>query len=407
LKKIIIVLFVLISLAGCSKDNSKPIISYQIEFWHFWSEPYQKALIDSLVQDFEKSNGCEVNVSLLSWADGKTKLLAAFNSGTAPDVLELGSDWVPQFSSVGVLKELGKATEAKAQFLDFSLQPSFWKNKLYALPWVVDTRVLFANFDLLKKSGVNINPDSTVTYDELLLYSDRANTGNGYYGIGITGSDAHKLYKKLLPMFWSFGGGVFDKNGKLILDCPENIKALEMYCDLSRNGLIETQRQLDAGFVQGKIAFCFSGSWMIDKIRTENPKLNYAAMLMPKVNGNKGISFAGGEYLSICKNSKNPKLAEKFIRYMTDGVNSSKFCKKINVAGFPADKKYYNSPDILQLANKKVFAEQLNFSRMTPMNPKWLDIEPIIEEAAVEALYGKKSAEEALKEAKQKILDML
>jgi multiple sugar transport system substrate-binding protein len=191
------------------------------------------------------------------------------------------------------------------------------------------------------------------------------------------------------------------------LDCPENIKALEMYCDLSRNGLIETQRQLDAGFVQGKIAFCFSGSWMIDKIRTENPKLNYAAMLMPKVNGNKGISFAGGEYLSICKNSKNPKLAEKFIRYMTDGVNSSKFCKKINVAGFPADKKYYNSPDILQLANKKVFAEQLNFSRMTPMNPKWLDIEPIIEEAAVEALYGKKSAEEALKEAKQKILDML
>ena len=45
-----------------------------------------------------------------------------------------------------------------------------------------------------------------------------------------------------------------------------------------------------------------------------------------------------------------------------------------------------------------VFAEQLKFAKLTPVHPKWLDMESALENAIVEVLYGKKGTYEALNE---------
>jgi hypothetical protein len=44
---------------------------------------------------------------------------------------------------------------------------------------------------------------------------------------------------------------------------------------------------------------------------------------------------------------------------------------------------------------------------MTPVNPRWLDIEQILENATVDVLYGKSSASDALTSAHAKIRAML
>ncbi|MDX9790558.1 MAG: hypothetical protein RBT61_06995 [Candidatus Kapabacteria bacterium] len=54
-----------------------------------------------------------------------------------------------------------------------------------------------------------------------------------------------------------------------------------------------------------------------------------------------------------------------------------------------------------------VFAKQLEKARMTPIHPKWLDIETIIEDAAVETMYGKASAAESLNAAQLKVLEII
>ena len=48
---------------------------------------------------------------------------------------------------------------------------------------------------------------------------------------------------------------------------------------------------------------------------------------------------------------------------------------------------------------KAVFARQLQFARMTPVHPQWLDLEAIIEEATVKVLLGNATPEKALKDA--------
>ena len=88
---------------GCGGGGTAERDPHVIRFWHFWSEPGQKKALEALVREFEQTRNVTVELTELSWNDGKMKLQAAFNSGAPPDVIELGSDWVAQFSSSGVL----------------------------------------------------------------------------------------------------------------------------------------------------------------------------------------------------------------------------------------------------------------------------------------------------------------
>ena len=97
----------------------------------------------------------------------------------------------------------------------------------------------------------------------------------------------------------------------------------------------------------------------------------------------------------------------KLIKFLSDGKNSLELAKNFDEAGFPADKKYFKDPFFANNHNKKIFAEQLEFARPTPVHSKWLDIEAILEEAVTEAIYGTKTEMQALNEAQVKVLKLV
>lgn len=391
---------VLLCLVACGDggDDKRPVI----RFWHFWSEPYQRGVIDSLVKIFENENDCRVEITPLSWNDGKTKLFAAFNSNTAPDVLELGSDWVAQFSSAGVLKEIDSASAEMGKYHENFLSPCYWKKKIYSLPWIVDTRVLFINRKLVKdyKAGEELTMEKTMQLCSSIPYSDTT------YCWGVNGPDAHRLYKKLVTFFWSNGGNILNENGKPEVNTDMNVKALEFYVSLRNRGMLEAQKEVDNAFLQGRVGFWISGAWMLNKLSDSLRNLKLELAAIPGLNGNKGISFAGGEYLAVNKKSGNAPLAEKLIQFLTDGANAIEFCKRIPEAGFPADKKYFDSPYFRKIPYKSFFAEQLKHSKMTPVHPRWLDMEKALEDAAEKVLYNKATAKEALDEAQAKLIKL-
>lgn len=394
MNKILIVLIVASSfLVSCGEKNKSD--SKKITFWHFWSEPYQRTVVDSLVKEFEKQEKVEVEITELSWGDGKVKLLAAFNSNTAPDVLELGSDWVSQFSSAGVLSDISHHVEM-SKYLDFAQEPCRWENGIYALPWIVDTRVLFVNMDLLKANGFE-NPPTT--YAEMLEMSKVVNKGD-IYGFGINGSDKHRLYKKVLSFIWSEGGNIYDgKNFQF--DSPQVIAGVQKYKDLAQYGIVDTQKELDNYFAKGRLAFWISGSWLLKTVNEFAKVKDMQLVRIPDFSNN-GVSFAGGEYLSISKKSENQELALKLVKFLTDGKNSVEFCRNIPEAGFPADKEYYSS-DFYDSEYKAVFAKQLESSKMTPMHPKWLEVEELFEGAVEQILYDRMTTEQAMKDLQSKM----
>jgi maltose-binding protein MalE len=313
-------------------------------------------------------------------------------------VIELGSDWIAQFSSAGVLSELPGDGNAVGHFLAWSLEPARWKGRTYAYPWSVDARALFVNVDLMKASHWGDSPITTL--DDLLTMSDDVQK-TGQTGFGANGDDAHRLYKKILPIMWTLDGDVFDANGTCVLNSPANVNALNLYASLARTGMVETQRMIDAAFVQGRVGAIFSGSWLMKKLKSA--PFRWRALPMPGNGTTPGVQFAGGEYLALAASSPKKGLAKQLIAFLTAGKNSVRFCRQVDEAGFPADTAFTNDSALIADPTKAVFARQLRSARMTPVHPRWLDVEAILEHAVVQVLYGTQTAEEALADAQQQV----
>src|SRR4030067_979707 len=116
-----------------------------INFWQFWSDANTKPVIERLVGEFERENpGIHVKITDLTWANGHEKLVISFAAKAAPDVMELGSDWIAEFAAHGLL------AEQESGLRENYLYPARWNDGLYAVPWMLDTRILYFNLDLLE-----------------------------------------------------------------------------------------------------------------------------------------------------------------------------------------------------------------------------------------------------------------
>lgn len=396
----IVFIGLIILVISCGGDSKKSEVN-SLTFWHFWSEPNQKIVLDSLIKEFTLQTGISVETTELSWNDGKTKLLAAFNSKTAPDVLELGSDWVAQFSSSEVLAEQKKDLE---NFLEWSKKPCYWNSKIYARPWIVDSRVIFYNKEILDKFQFDPANSFQEIYDQSLEITESSK--GELYGFGVNSSDPNRLYKKALIFLWSNGGNVLS-NGESTLNSQSNIEALSLYGKFQNAGLLATQKELDDTFVDGKIAYTISGGWLLEKISKEAPDLKFGVMQIPNFNNNKGVSFAGGEYLSINKFSEKKQLSQKFINFLTNGKNTIEFCKKVVEAGFPADKNFYKDKSYESKEYRKVISKQLENAKMTPVHPKWLEIQDELEQAFERVLFENISPNKSLETAQNKIKNII
>ncbi len=401
MNKYALIMFIML-IAGCTQsDQQKDDI---LRFGCFLNSPAHQKELESLLMEFSQKEGVKVELIGLNWSDGKTKLISAFNSGTEPDIIELGSDWVAQFSEAGVLSPLTSAEIQIDRFPAVSLDPTTWKGSMYAVPWVLSTRILFVNEDLRAQAGIANQPHPR-TMQELKEQSEKikARGGEGIYGVGIVSQDLHQVYKRMLPIMWSNGGDILTKAGQPTLDDPKNVQALESYVSLVPHGIIESAKQLDKMFIQGKIGFWISGPWLLEKIPNEQPDMRFGLALVPGMKVESGLSFTGGDYLAISKKTHKRNKALKLIQFLTAGEQTLRLCKLSITAGIPADIAAQNDPFFAQIQGFPIFIEQLKRSRLSSVHPKWLDIESAYELAVSQAVYGYLTPKQALVEAQQSV----
>ena len=189
--------------------------------WHFWSEPAQRVIIDSLIDAFERKHGdIDVQLTEVQWSDGKAKLMAAFNAGLAPDVVHLGLDWFADFDANRV----------------FAALPDSLSTDGRASRWVVNARALVTN---------------------------DAATSSAH---GFCATDAHNVIKRMLPLIWQHGAPSFYTSLPIQASMNESlVDALwSMRSTLGNQAFIDRSRQLDERLLGGQIRSVYTGSWIAD-----------------------------------------------------------------------------------------------------------------------------------------------
>lgn len=329
-----ILLALALLLVGCAGESSHTTL----RLWHFWSEPEQRRILDSLIGVFEAEHpGIRVERTELTWADGASKLQLAYNAGTQPDVVHLGLDWFADFDASGVFETLPSDLSADGN----------------AARWLVNVRALV---------GPTANPSIG----------------------GCAVSDAHNVVKRLLPALWERESLLYTRQP---LSADLNDTLVRAFLQLHRDIpslVLDRSRQLDELVLRGHVSGIFTGPWIIDMARKR--QVNLKVRVMP--------SILNADVLAVSKGTKHVTEGLALIRFLTAYEHARAFCAGVSDAGFPADlSRSMRDSLFTQDALIRGFLETAMQSRTLPRSATLLRIEPHIEDMLSRALMTKDSSE--------------
>ncbi|OXS58550.1 carbohydrate ABC transporter substrate-binding protein (CUT1 family) [Bacillus sp. V-88] len=342
---------------GGSKDGKKEIT--------VWAMGEEGKKLKEMASKFEEENkDISVKIQAIPWGNAHDKLLTAVASGNGPDVLQLGTTWVPEFADAGALLDLTPYLDDYPEFkpenyFEGSVTSMKFDDKVIGVPWYIDTRVLYYRTDLLKEVGYDKAP---ATWDELKDAAGKLNDrGDDVYGLDIDRND------QITPFIFAWQNGYeFEGKDKMNFDSPEFKEAMEYYTNYFKEGISPTTEGIDIvqAFKDGMKPMFFSGPWMINIINDQAPDLKdkWAVAVMPKKETN--TSSMGGSNLSVFHNSENVDESLKFISYMNKVDTQMEWLDVSNT--LPSRVDAWEEPKLKEDPMLSVFGQQLEDTKASP-----------------------------------------
>ena len=389
-----------LALAGCA---GRAPTHRTVVFWQFSPLTAIQPVLDRFHREHPS---VEVRVEQLTWQSGREKIVAAIAAGRPPDLAEIGSTFLPGLVADSTLIDLTDSIpDLKAALRGWSVAE--YRGRAYAIPWMLGTRALYANTDLMKRAGLSRPPATWSEFSSAVARVDAL--GGGVKGFGMNSGEREVLFKKFMPFAWGNGGDILDSTlTRSVVSSPQNIEALRFYLGLKPHSLLDRQEMLDEAFTRGRVGFTISGPWMLRKLPAAAPDLHFEVALMPKPAAGKGTpaSFAGAEALGIFRGSKEKAAALELARFLVQEENAMPLYMATGNA-FPAAVAAEQDTYFVSHPGDKVFVQQLRTAVAPPVHPRWVEIEEILTGELEQAIYGKKSAEAALHSADAQIAALL
>jgi multiple sugar transport system substrate-binding protein len=331
-----------------------------------WAMGEEGKKLSELTKKFEDENpGIKVKVQAIPWDTAHDKLLTAVASGKGPDVLQLGTTWVPEFADAGALLDLTPHLEDYPQFkpenyFEGAQSSMKFDDKVIGVPWYVETRLIYYRTDLLEEVGY---PNAPATWDELKDAAQKLTSrGEGFYGLDIDQAD------QITPFIFAWQNGFeFDvEKDNLNLDDPKFEEAVAYLNSYFKEGLSPTTKGMDIiqAFKDGVKPMFFSGPWMVNILKDQAPDLEgkWSVAVMPTKETN--TSSIGGANFTIFHNSKNVEESLKYIQYVTDVDTQLEWLKISNT--LPSRVEAWEDPVLAEDEMLATFGEQLKSTKGSP-----------------------------------------
>ncbi len=364
------------TLVGCGsrtdtvESNAKPDSTVEQTTLKIWAMGGEGKLLPQMTEKFKADNpNINVEVQALPWDSAHEKLLIAIASGDGPDIVQMGTSWIPEFADIGALMDLsGYVSEypnlAPSNFFDSSVETTTYNDKYVGIPWYVDTRVLYYRTDILADVGY---PEGPATWEELKDAATKlAVRGEGLYGMDLSPKDQFFA----ITYGWQNGSDII-KEGEPQFNKPEFVEAVTYLKSFFDEDLAPKQDDMDIvqAFKEGIKPMYISGPWMINVMNDQTPEIKdqWHVRTLPAKETN--TSFVGGANLAIFNNTKNVESALKFISYMTQEETQMEWLKIANC--LPSTKASWEKPELSEDPIYSVFKEQMKHAKTAPFIPEW------------------------------------
>ncbi|MEU9299603.1 sugar ABC transporter substrate-binding protein [Streptomyces sp. NPDC048269] len=323
-------------LGGCAAPGE---VADGVVRLRFQSLAWQKESVDAnkaLVAEWNAAHP-EVQVQYVqgSWSSVHDQLLTSFEGGEAPDVIHDASDDLADFAYGGYLADLRPLLSDR---LKTDVPAASWESVtfggeggVYGVPFLQEPRVLMANTELLRASGVRIpTPEAPWSWEEFRTTA-RQLTGEGRYGVAWPLKDP---VSATLNLGLSAGGRLFhrDDAGKAVLRwsegdavVPATIRA-QTGTDHSASRATLGMGGSDTlpGFFGGRYAMVPLGFSYRQQIARQAPP-GFAWQVLPPPAGADGLGGpmqgVSPQTLSIARDSPHKKEAAAFVDFLLSPAN--------------------------------------------------------------------------------------
>jgi multiple sugar transport system substrate-binding protein len=339
-----------------------------------WAQGAEAERLPALLKDFQAENpGVKVNVTPIPWDAAHNKYQTAIAGGTTPDVGQLGTTWMGEFGAAGALAPVPADLDAGA-FYPGSVKSTQLDGGTYAIPWYVDTPVLYYRTDLAARAGFAKPP---ATWDDFKAMAKAMQAKAGAkYGVSLGAKD----FQGFLPFAWSNGASLTSADGRSwTIDDPAMIQAVRFYQSFFTDGIADRAPSNDPGaheaaFVNGSVPMFIGGPFEAGELAKAGGAgfaAKYATAMLPK--SKTATSFVGGSNLVVFKKSGNSAAAWKLIRFLAAPKTQVAWYK--TTGDLPSAQAAWTDPALAGDPKLAVFGQQLRDVNAPPATAEWTQVQ--------------------------------
>lgn len=310
-----------------------------LRLWAHWGSEQRRPTIEKIIAGFNEKyadQGIKAEYVYVPFNDIETKMTASITAGNTANCVITG---VEDLNAKAMRNQATDITEYISEDIPGQFNEKFWdmvkwQDKVYSLPFVVETHMVYYNKDMFNAAGVNA--DEIKTWDDMLNACKKLDEA-------LKGKDNYMI--AFYPTLGNFGfnsvalannGGIYDK--AIDPEYPrltdkENIESLEhmkAYADMYGKDLIQSVIASDASgaqdlFLSGKLAMIGQSSAYLATIEKYNGgNVDYGVFPYPagpSATGDHPTTFGDGFVVTVPYGAENVEESVLLAEYVaTEGA---------------------------------------------------------------------------------------
>ena len=390
-------------ITGCTQAPAEESGPVTISYTNFISNDGNEENLQTIVDAFEDANpDITVEVTTLPYGDYGTALQTDLAAGTVSDVFDIEFANYASYQANGVLAPLVVANpDAYRQSL---LEAYSTDGTSYALPSSFSDVVLYYNADLFDAAGLDYPTNDWTWEDEKAAAEALTDAAAGQWGDHQPVS-FYEYYKALAQ-----NGGQFlnDDKTAVAFNSPEGIEAAEWL--VNKSGTVMPTIEQGQGtpdfdtnlFKEGKLGMLHSGIWIFGALA--DVPFTWDIAVEPGNTQQASAVFSNGVGVSAA--SLHPEAAAKWAEFLTssDVMVQARLDSGWELPPISDEAQLATYLDKGAPANRQAVFDSLDGIALPPVVAVGQsEMQDILGEELIEAQAGRKTVEEALASAEERI----
>jgi multiple sugar transport system substrate-binding protein len=429
MKKIILQLVIMVMvmsvLTGCGSSNGEKVSSTaeeaQIHTITYFGRPDEKGFETKIIKQFETENP-NIKVNYVELPEDTDKKLQTINTilqakDSSMDVFVGDVVWTPIFAAAGWVQPLDDylTDDEINEHTPGSMKAYNYNNHIYGIPFFTDGGMLYYRKDLLEK----YNKSVPITWNDLVetaAYIMEQENIPDLYGYAGSWKQYEGVTCNLTELVWSHGGDFLDNNGNVIFNSKESIEALQLMGDMVSKYKLTPDGISNFGsgdvrklFANGQLIF--SRDWPSFAKQANDPersnvvgKVGYT--VLPTVVDCENYSTLGGWGVMVSNFSEYKEEAVKFAKFRASYEVQKQ--EALDLAHLPTRVALYDDKEVQEaLPFAKDMLPVMMSTKPRPQSPFYAELSGVLQLETQNVITGKKSAEEAVKYADEKMKKIL